>query len=172
MAKTVRKAAARAGASTAIPASSLVADPGQPAPAGVIASVSAQDQSGKGLDREPLAENGVASPNPGTVASVSEPHSAVAPPKSELEEGGDDAALFQDLGDRYPLAAAAFEAWRGDNLPSGVRISALRDGFRRAGIAHTKLPVDHTLESLGPWEVAVGKLEQLLAETHLKVELI
>lgn len=69
---------------------------------------------------------------------------------------------------KYPRLFAASEAWKAahpDTRPSVIRISAKVEGFRRAGMAHSKAPVDHPLGTFDP-----DQLEQLLGEPNLKVE--
>ncbi|RWN30128.1 MAG: hypothetical protein EOR97_17295 [Mesorhizobium sp.] len=73
---------------------------------------------------------------------------------------------------KYPRMFVALEAWRAehgdDDLPRGLRIRSKIDGFRRAGIAHSKAPVEHQLGAFkGP-----EQLEALFAEPNLVVELI
>lgn len=75
---------------------------------------------------------------------------------------------------RYPLTIAALQAW-GESagstaeLEAGptVRIAAKRDGFRRAGVPHSREPVDHPAARWTP-----EQLETLLADPHLRVELV
>ena len=47
----------------------------------------------------------------------------------------------------------------------GLRISARRDGYRRAGIAHTRAPVDHP-----PGTFTAAQLAALKADPNLTVE--
>ncbi|RVA07644.1 hypothetical protein EN932_27100 [Mesorhizobium sp. M7A.F.Ca.US.002.01.1.1] len=72
---------------------------------------------------------------------------------------------------KFPRMSAAIDAWKeqnGDELPAGLRIRSKVDGFRRAGIAHSKAPVEHQLGAFkGP-----EQLEALFAEPNLVVELI
>ncbi|MER9851763.1 HI1506-related protein [Mesorhizobium sp. M0106] len=73
---------------------------------------------------------------------------------------------------KFPRMAAAIDTWQAANadgdVPSGVRIRSKLDGFRRAGIAHSKAPVEHAMEAFkGP-----EQLEALFAEPNLVVELI
>lgn len=71
----------------------------------------------------------------------------------------------------FPRMSAELDAWKaehGDELPVGLRIRSRIDGFRRAGIAHPKAPVEHQLGAFkGP-----DQLEALFAEPNLVVELI
>jgi hypothetical protein len=48
-----------------------------------------------------------------------------------------------------------------------VRIKAQRDGYRRAGVAHTKAPVDHAHDTFSP-----AQLEQLQADPNLSVSVV
>lgn len=71
----------------------------------------------------------------------------------------------------FPHFAAAMEAWavKSPNVaPVALRIVSRRDGFRRAGIAHTKEAVDHPLDAF----TAPEPLEQLFAEPNLVVQLV
>ncbi|TPJ83848.1 hypothetical protein FJ422_16375 [Mesorhizobium sp. B2-6-3] len=73
---------------------------------------------------------------------------------------------------KFPRMAAAIDAWQSSSadgeVPSGIRIRSKIDGFRRAGIAHSKEPVEHGMEAFkGP-----EQLEALFAEPNLVVELI
>ncbi|MEI9410715.1 HI1506-related protein [Mesorhizobium salmacidum] len=72
---------------------------------------------------------------------------------------------------RFPRMSAELDAWKaenGDQLPAGLRIRSKVDGFRRAGIAHSKAPVEHQIGAFkGP-----EQLEALFAEPNLVVELI
>lgn len=111
------------------------------------------------------------------------------PPESEGQGGAGNAAgsaeslTLEDLDKRlgtaedefrskFPRLAAAIDAWQAANadgdVPTGVRIRSKVDGFRRAGIAHSKAPVAHAMEAFkGP-----EQLEALFAEPNLVVELI
>lgn len=91
-------------------------------------------------------------------------------------DGIDLAALRPDaeaeFRAKFPRFSAAMEAWQAEHengeVPSGLRITAKVDGFRRAGIAHSKSSVDHPVETFNSPE----QLEALFAEPKLKVELI
>lgn len=76
-----------------------------------------------------------------------------------------------EFRERFPMFSAALDAWKADHqddLPTGVRIKSSVDGFRRAGIVHSKAPVEHPIEAFtGP-----DQLEALFAEPALLVELI
>ncbi|ESY49012.1 MULTISPECIES: HI1506-related protein [unclassified Mesorhizobium] len=111
------------------------------------------------------------------------------PPKSDDQGGAGNGAgsaeplTLQDLDKRlgtvedefrskFPRMAAAIDAWQASSadgeVPAGVRIRSKIDGFRRAGIAHSKAPVEHRMEAFkGP-----EQLEALFAEPNLVVELI
>ncbi|MER8439551.1 HI1506-related protein [Mesorhizobium sp. M1312] len=110
------------------------------------------------------------------------------PPESEGQGGAGNAAgsaeslTLEDLDKRlgtaenefrskFPRLAAVIDAWQAANadgdVPSGVRIRSKVDGFRRAGIAHSKAPVEHRMEAFkGP-----EQLEALFAEPNLTIEL-
>lgn len=71
----------------------------------------------------------------------------------------------------YPKLSAAIDAWQAsDNLrqPKGVRIVSKIDGFRRAGIAHSKEAAEHPVETFRLPE----QLEALFAEPNLIVEFV
>ncbi|MBZ9678899.1 HI1506-related protein [Mesorhizobium sp. ES1-1] len=72
---------------------------------------------------------------------------------------------------KYPLMAAAIDAWQAKNsgeVPNGLRIVSKVDGFRRGGIAHSKMPVEHLMEAFqGPEQI-----EALFAEPNLVVGFI
>lgn len=73
---------------------------------------------------------------------------------------------------KFPRFSAAMEAWQAEHesgeMPTGLRIKAKKDGFRRGGIAHSKSPVDHPVETFTSPE----QLEAIFAEPNLVVELI
>lgn len=71
---------------------------------------------------------------------------------------------------KFPHLAAAMDAWQAisDQAPDGVRIASKVEGFRRAGIRHSKQAIEHLIEDFkGP-----EQLEALFAEPNLIVELI
>lgn len=75
----------------------------------------------------------------------------------------------------YPLLSAAIDAWRVDHEgpPSGIRVRARQDGFRRAGIAHPAAWVEHPFDSDAEMPITgPAGIEQLMAEPKLQVELI
>lgn len=79
-----------------------------------------------------------------------------------------------DAEQRFPLTLQALQAWMetaggAAKLQAGpvLRITARRDGFRRAGISHPRQPTEYQAERFTPAEV-----ENLLAEPSLTVELI
>lgn len=72
---------------------------------------------------------------------------------------------------RYPAWAAAIDAWQAagnEQPPTGVRVISRREGFRRAGVAHTCAPAEHPIETFGTPEL----LEALFGERNLAVELV
>ena len=83
-----------------------------------------------------------------------------------------DALTAEQLAFRkaYPNFSAAIDAWmeKGGGEPAGLRVIAKRDGFRRAGVAHTKAPAEHPFEAFPSPEL----LEALFSEPMLKVELV
>lgn len=115
----------------------------------------------------------------GTISSI--------PPESDDQGGAGNtagsagsltvnaSAIWLDGGEaefraRFPCLSTAIDAWEasGAPAPTAVRIRSKTDGFRRAGIAHSKAPVEHAMEAFkGP-----EQLEALFAEPNLVVELI
>ncbi len=72
---------------------------------------------------------------------------------------------------RFPAWAAAIDAWqaKGNELPpTGVRIISRREGFRRAGLAHSCEPTVHPIETFATLEL----LEALFSERNLAAELV
>ncbi len=72
---------------------------------------------------------------------------------------------------QFPAWAAAIDAWQakgGDQAPTGVRVISRREGFRRAGMAHSCQPTAHPIEAFGTPEL----LEALFGEPNLAVELV
>lgn len=65
-----------------------------------------------------------------------------------------------------PLQPVAAQLPDGGLLPGSVRIAAKREGFRRAGMAHSVEPVVHP-----PGVFDEGQIAALLAEPNLIVEL-
>lgn len=87
----------------------------------------------------------------------------------------EDCAIWLDGGEaefraRFPRLAAAIDAWQatGAPAPTAVRIRSKVEGFRRAGIAHSKMPVEHQLGAF----LKPEHLEALFAEPNLVVEFI
>ncbi len=70
----------------------------------------------------------------------------------------------------YPKLSAAIDAWqaKGGPAPTAVRIVSKIDGFRRAGMAHSKEAAEHPVESFH----APEQLEALFAEPNLIVEFV
>ncbi|MFH1796271.1 MAG: HI1506-related protein [Pseudomonadota bacterium] len=71
---------------------------------------------------------------------------------------------------KYPLFFAASEAWKAAHpgtLPTLIRIASKVEGFRRAGMAHSKAPADHSIFDFDP-----DRIEMLLGEPNLKVEFV
>lgn len=89
--------------------------------------------------------------------------SAVLPDTSAEDE-------FGELAARFPLTAAALEAWRAthDSPPQALRIASKVEGFRRADLAHGTAAVDHPLGDFRLPE----QVEALFAEPMLIVELV
>ena len=70
----------------------------------------------------------------------------------------------------FPLSYAllsSFTEIRTMENPPLVRVTSERDGFRRAGIAHSSRPVDYR-----PWDISPEQLEAILAEPLLTVEVV
>ena len=70
----------------------------------------------------------------------------------------------------FPNLSAAIDAWEDGDLPSptAVRIVSKVEGFRRAGVAHSKAGVDHPLDVFQ----SPVQLEQLFAEPNLIVSFL
>lgn len=104
----------------------------------------------------------------GTISSI--------PVESEGQGGAGNAAgsaeepTLDEFQARFPRLSAAIEAWKVSSFspPVGLRISSKIEGFRRAGVAHSKAPVEHPLDRWPQPE----QLEALFAEPNLVVEVI
>ncbi|MER8817177.1 HI1506-related protein [Mesorhizobium sp. M0965] len=115
----------------------------------------------------------------GTISSI--------PPESDDQGGAGNtagsagsltvnaSAIWLDGGEaefraRFPCLSTAIDAWEASGAPAltAVRIRSKTDGFRRAGIAHSKTPVEHQLDGFRSPE----PLEALFAEPNLVVEFI
>ncbi|MCZ7886044.1 HI1506-related protein [Agrobacterium salinitolerans] len=81
------------------------------------------------------------------------------------------ASMTRDEFERdFPLSFAllsSFTEIRSMENPPLVRVTSKRDGFRRAGIAHSSRPVDYR-----PWDISPEQLEAILAEPLLTVEVV
>lgn len=89
----------------------------------------------------------------------------------QLQPVADRPTAEAEFRAQFPHFSAALDAWKeehGDQVCSGLRIRAKKDGFRRAGIAHSKAPVEHRGEAFRTTE----QIESLFAEPNLVVELI
>lgn len=93
------------------------------------------------------------------------------PPVAALDEAMKaDQAAFREA---FPQLAAAIDAWTEKSpgtQPAAIRVSARVEGFRRAGIEHSKAPVDHQLDLVDG--LKPEQLEQLFAEPNLVVQLV
>ncbi|MER9851243.1 hypothetical protein NKJ55_28785 [Mesorhizobium sp. M0106] len=71
---------------------------------------------------------------------------------------------------KYPSLSAALDTWQasGRPEPTTLRITSKVEGFRRGGMAHSRTPADHLLESF----TSPDQLELIFAETMLVVELV
>jgi hypothetical protein len=127
------------------------------------------------------AAGGPAAADASPVMAPAGTFSSDAPPEPKTANGGGDPAApvqrpkarvdAADFAARYPLTDAALAAWRDANPeghPSAVRIASKREGFRRAGMSHTKAPVEHPIEIFTVPE----QLEALFAESTLTVEIV
>ena len=153
--------------------------PAVPADGGAGDPHSNTPRGSSGTAREASStDGGTAAETPGVGAQPGSPDLSSDTPPSE--KGGGDVpepgvSTVPPLADdehlaQWPHLAAAVAAWRaaGNTLPPrAIRIRAKRDGFRRAGMAHTKAPIDHPAPTFGP-----DALEALLAEPNLVVELV
>lgn len=147
-----------------------------------------QDTKGSsGTAREASGTGGgTAAVTPNVGAQPGSPHISADTPSLKTADGGsggpaapaaDFSAWRGDVGmdearKRWPLTIAAITAWDDGNVGPAdreplLRIAARREGFRRAGIAHSKAPTEHPISSFTPDQV-----EQLLAEPNLVVEIL
>jgi len=122
-----------------------------------------QDITGPAVASEAVASSAATPP-------VEKPAGTLLPdiPRAKTEEGG--IGNLADPAAEFPLLARAAQEWMATHStsPTHVRIVASLDGFRRAGIAHSRAPVDHPVEAFdGP-----AALEALLAEPNLTVTFI
>jgi len=88
---------------------------------------------------------------------------------AELEKRVD--AAESEFRSKYPKFSAAVFAWHAtgrEDQPSALRIVSKHDGFRRAGMPHSRQPAEHPIEKFSGPE----QLEALFAEPNLTVELI
>lgn len=122
----------------------------------------AQLQDGAGLP----ADSGAGDPYVGTTEF------AVAPAFDAWHAF--EALDAETAQERFPRTIEALRVWAeragsAEKVAAGptIRIAARRDGFRRCGLAHPKMPTDHVAERFTPDE-----LERLLAEPRLSVELV
>lgn len=51
-----------------------------------------------------------------------------------------------------------------------IRITARKDGFRRAGMAHSTTPTDHPADSITKEQLAALKAEPMLTVQELEVD--
>ncbi|TIY11024.1 MAG: hypothetical protein E5V16_08140 [Mesorhizobium sp.] len=84
--------------------------------------------------------------------------------------GSAEPSTLDEFQAKFPRLSAAIEAWKTSSYetPVGLRIRSKIDGFRRAGVAHSKAPVEHPLDRWPQPE----QLEALFAEPNLVVEVI
>ncbi|SMH42476.1 hypothetical protein [Mesorhizobium australicum] len=98
----------------------------------------------------------------GTTAETPSVGTQSGSPNGMFEEAMEEARAM------YPCFFTASETWKAAHpgtLPTIVRISSKIEGFRRADLAHSKAPVDHSIFDFDP-----DRLERLLAEPNLRVE--
>ncbi|UVK45364.1 hypothetical protein BPNPMPFG_000894 [Mesorhizobium sp. AR07] len=71
---------------------------------------------------------------------------------------------------KFPNLLAALEKAHADGVPepTGLRVVAMREGFWRGGIAHSRAPAVHAFEHF----TSAEQLEQIFGESLLVVELI
>ncbi|QDY99067.1 hypothetical protein FQ775_01040 [Nitratireductor mangrovi] len=135
----------------------------------------------------PEGSSGTAREAPGTLEGREAKASdvGVQPGSPHRESGSGDPAVpetqpteetapFLQPGfvESYPHFAAALDAWVAkvgrEQPPSGVRIVSKREGFRRAGFAHSKQATEHPIGQFHD----LDRLEALCAEPMLTVELV
>lgn len=89
---------------------------------------------------------------------------------SSVDAAGSTIEPAPEFDALYPLTAAAvaaFEAAHDSGAAVTVRITSARDGFRRAGLIHSRAQRDYPLIDLSPEQV-----ETFLADPVLTVELV
>lgn len=143
-------------------AASITAAPVPPAaaPAGPLSGDTPQEQT---------AEGGTGNPaGPATDAMIAEGIAAVGPQQEEVASYLEEKRA--EMRGEFPLLAKAIDAWLSnhDEPPVAVRIASARDGFRRAGMAHSREAVDHPVSAFAD----PAQLEALLAEPTLVVTFI
>jgi len=82
----------------------------------------------------------------------------------------DPEAAVNEAYAKYPHLFAASEAWRAaspDAPPTSIQIKSKVEGFRRAGVAHSRAPIDHPIGTFD-----ADQLEALLAEPKLTVRFV
>ena len=160
---------------TGLPADSGAGDPQTNTPEG--SSGTAREASGTG--------GGTAAETPNVGAQPGSPQLSADTPSLKTADGGsgDPAAPAFDLSAwvveggiveaerRWPLATAALSAFSetitGEYREPLLQITAKREGFRRAGVAHSKAPTEHPLTSF-----TSDQVEQLFAEPNLVVKVV
>lgn len=55
-------------------------------------------------------------------------------------------------------------------MAKGLRIIALKDGFRRAGIAHSTTPTDHLLSDFNKEQIAALRAEKNLVVQDVEIK--
>ncbi|RWE51087.1 MAG: hypothetical protein EOS24_33660 [Mesorhizobium sp.] len=83
--------------------------------------------------------------------------------------GSAEPSTLDEFQAKFPRLSAAIEAWKATSYepPVGLRIRSKIEGFRRAGVAHSKAPVEHPLDRWPQPE----QLEALFSEPNLTIEL-
>lgn len=130
------------------------------APAGPLSGNTPQEQTAEGGTGDPAG--------PVTDAMIAEGIAAVGPQQEEVASYLEEKRA--EMRGEFPLLAKAIDAWLSnhDVPPVAVRIASARDGFRRAGMAHSREAVDHPVSAFAD----PAQLEALLAEPTLVVTFI
>ncbi|TIW26164.1 MAG: hypothetical protein E5V63_14810 [Mesorhizobium sp.] len=155
MAKALRAAKAKA------PAMDAGKEPSAPAAAPVSDAPSSGAATGtNSTDDPPESDQGGAGNAAGSAGSAD----------ALFEIPADHLDAEAEFRAKFPFLSAAFEAWHveHEDTPSGLRIKSKVEGFRRAGMVHTREPAEYPAEAFSGPE----QLEALLAEPNLTVELI
>lgn len=114
-----------------------------------------------------------AGPGPAGAGSAPAAGSPAAGAAGTNTTGADPAPANAPVGDR-PAASAGADGGAASPAPAeapavtpGLRIAAKRDGFRRAGMAHSKTPTDYPAGFFTADQLAALKAEPMLTVEEL-----